>query len=513
MCTSKHCSTQTHKTSQNASEGFSAPISQALSAEGSSVEARPLGSIAKSSSPCDVLTESLGTKKQNFDLQRTARKIYFEDAKEKGEMYPKHRTASCWYCSTANTQEGEHPSLILRADGSTGTAFVAKCKSVWTCPVCSRQIERIRREEISTAMNYFYKEVKGKQAAMVTFTFPHNKDQSLAEILKLQQAAFRRLRSGEAWSRFKDVFGFEGLIRGLETTFGFANGWHPHTHEIWFLDSSSVQKKKIKAIENYINARYRYKKLTARREEVLSLLHSGKKGIELAFHSMLTERWIDSCIAVGLAKDADIEDMKKRSIDTVFNASTGDYIAKSDRSKNWGADSEIASSKSKRSLNKERFHPFDFLVQYQETGEFRWRKLFMEYSNAFKGKRHIYWSPGLKERVGLIDIDDEELDLDPVDESEDMIFPIKEFPRFRSAPTRAIIALSTIFQNKMTQEEGQEWLDDAISSIPERRWCDTQEDFTHEDEAKWKDAFKRKKDDLYRRDVLLMYLNEQYEES
>ena len=32
--------------------------------------------------------------------------------------------------------------------------------------------------------------------------------------------------------------GFKGLIRSLEVTHG-ANGWHPHTHELWFLKGSA----------------------------------------------------------------------------------------------------------------------------------------------------------------------------------------------------------------------------------------------------------------------------------
>lgn len=42
----------------------------------------------------------------------------------------------------------------------------------------------------------------------------------------------------------KEELATAGLIRALELTHG-ANGWHSHTHELWFFDAnSSVESEK-----------------------------------------------------------------------------------------------------------------------------------------------------------------------------------------------------------------------------------------------------------------------------
>lgn len=49
------------------------------------------------------------------------------------------------------------------------------------------------------------------------------------------------------FKKFKDGIGYEGLVRGLELTYG-SNGWHPHTHELWVLDfweEDSDRSKKL----------------------------------------------------------------------------------------------------------------------------------------------------------------------------------------------------------------------------------------------------------------------------
>ena len=79
---------------------------------------------------------------------------------------------------------------------------------------------------------------QGYQVVMVTFTFPHKSWQSLGDLLARQADAFKRLRKGRPWDTMKADRGFKGLIRSLEVTHG-ANGWHPHTHELWFLKGSA----------------------------------------------------------------------------------------------------------------------------------------------------------------------------------------------------------------------------------------------------------------------------------
>jgi hypothetical protein len=49
------------------------------------------------------------------------------------------------------------------------------------------------------------------------------------------------------------------------------------------------------------------------------------------------------------------------------------------------------------------------LAYLSSLGWSKFGDLFAEYSKAFKGKSSVFWSRGLKEKIGLLEKDDEEL--------------------------------------------------------------------------------------------------------
>lgn len=119
-----------------------------------------------------------------------------------------------------------------------GGAFyrgLATCGSVWACPVCAAKVQERRREEIAEGFKWAYDE--GLQPVMVTLTFPHQAWQKLGDLVLQQREALKMLRKGRGWDKFMRQLGYRGLIRALEITRGNA-GWHPHTHEIWFVSQS-----------------------------------------------------------------------------------------------------------------------------------------------------------------------------------------------------------------------------------------------------------------------------------
>jgi len=100
------------------------------------------------------------------------------------------------------------------------------------------------------------------------------------------------------------------------------------------------------------------------------------------------------------------------AVDVVDNASASDYLAKHDNKKNlsWGVDKELTKPFSKAS--KELLHPFqlaDISAQGIAGTSKKAGDLFAEYSKAFKGKSSVFWSRGLKQKLGLLEKDDEEL--------------------------------------------------------------------------------------------------------
>lgn len=240
---------------------------------------------------------------------------------------------------------------------------LSTCSSVWGCPVCSAKIQARRRQEIVKAIKYAYSH--GLKVVMFTFTHPHNKSHGLKDCIEMHNFALRRLRAGGAWKKFKDRIGYQGLIRSNEVTHG-ANGWHWHCHELWFVRADLDIAKEIDFVK---------------------------------------DKWYKSCKDAGFTI-SDIEAFFEHSIDVIDNAKSSDYMAKSGAS--WGADRELTGGASKKGAGR---NPFDFLVSDDKKDEL----LFMEYVRATKGKCQMFWSPGLKDKVGIANKTDEELNKEEMD--------------------------------------------------------------------------------------------------
>ena len=82
----------------------------------------------------------------------------------------------------------------------------------------------------------------------------------------------------------------------------------------------------------------------------------------------------------------------------------GDYLAKQDDSRRWGFAEEISKATSKAGRAK-GVHPHHFLVR-KASGD---RAHFVEYVQAMKGRRQLFWSHGLKALVGVDEVSDEVL--------------------------------------------------------------------------------------------------------
>jgi len=211
---------------------------------------------------------------------------------------------------------------------------------------------------------------------MFTFTVPHTFSDILRDLLLKEAESFKMLRTGSVWQNHKQKIGFIGLIRSLEITIG-VNGWHPHTHELWFVDQS-CDAEELKKI--------------------------------------ILQKWEDACLKTGLLASDKIEAFRKHSVDIKDNCTNSDYLQKFDKSKAWGVDREIAKSSSKSSSSG--CHPFELLcecVGNLPTSKDKRSEMFLEFVESTKGKKQLYWSQGLKKLVGIIDKTDQEI----CEESED----------------------------------------------------------------------------------------------
>lgn len=306
---------------------------------------------------------------ERYELLATARKVLSAEGLRQGLVYGHdyHRTAKCRFIRCGG------PNVEIHREKQSGGAFyvnLTACGSVWTCPVCTALIQERRRQEIEAAVEWAYG--KELQPMLVTLTFPHRHWHKLIDLLTQQAAALKMLREGATWTRWKTRNGFEGLIRSLELTHGL-NGWHPHTHELWFV-GAHVQASVAKA--------------------------------------QILARWESACAAAGLLDLADAAQLKafrEHAVDVKGWCSASDYLAKQDDSRHWGVDREIAKASSK-SGKASGVHPFGLLALARD-GDARAAALYVEYADAMRTKRtrQHYWSPGLKRKVGVNEKSDEDL--------------------------------------------------------------------------------------------------------
>lgn len=314
-------------------------------------------------------------RKDRYKVLSGVRKMLLKEGSKRFPDLPTkyHRSTLCKHALTGSQV------AVLRSK-QHGKAFfdgLQTCGNVWTCPVCAAKVQERRRLEIAKAMEHFYKTEK-RQAVMVTFTFPHKNFMKLKDLLNKQAEGFNFLRKGKQWDKFKEENCFEGLIRSLEVTYG-ANGWHPHTHELWFVNSKV----------------------------------DGAKFIEV-----VKEKWKKACIKSGLLDANDLNQLKafeEYSVDIRFNCDTSDYLAKVDNKDNlksyWGADRELAKATSKGKRDGKGMHPFQLVVDNKYD-------LFIEYVDAIRGKAQLFWSRGLKSKVGIEDKTDEELSKEKEDNAD-----------------------------------------------------------------------------------------------
>jgi hypothetical protein len=74
----------------------------------------------------------------------------------------------------------------------------------------------------------------------------------------------------------------------------------------------------------------------------------------------------------------------------------------------WGLEDEMTKGHTKKANHGET--PFDFLRAYLvDSTDKQAGVLFKEFAETFKGKRQLFWSPGLKKRYAIGELTDEEL--------------------------------------------------------------------------------------------------------
>ena len=301
---------------------------------------------------------------ERWGLLSVAREVLrpFHRKDKKGQLQKKFRVVQCMRLPIENDVQ------VMKKNNTAHYAGLNTCGSVWTCPVCASKITEKRRVELRGAMDRW--QDQGGSVVMVTSTIPHTLHDRLDDILKDLKIARDKWRNRKGWKKSISQFGIKGTVRSLEITLG-KNGWHPHIHELFFLDETykSDQISKLK--------------------------------IELFL------QWSSALDSAGY-NNASIA-----AFDVQDGSAASDYVTK------WGMDSELTKQQLKRA--GQGYSPFDLLrsvIQDGDVSENSAGSYFVEYAFATHGKRQLYWSTGLKKLLGVDDKTDKDLCDTPEQDSE-----------------------------------------------------------------------------------------------
>lgn len=231
---------------------------------------------------------------------------------------------------------------------------VQRCGSVWNCPVCSAQISEGRREELKQGMAHWRSQ--GGAVYLLTLTNPHHCGDNLIQLLEGQKKALHRLWTLRKSREMFKQLGKVGHIIATEVTHG-VNGWHPHYHILLFF-------------KNVINAK--------------------------ALQGFIASCWQNCCKKSGL-KVPSIE----HGCDLQDGTYADKYVGK------WGLEDEMTKGHIKKGREGGRT-PWD-LLRLSEDGDESSGHLFQVFANAFKGKRQLSWSKGLKSLLLVEEVSDETL--------------------------------------------------------------------------------------------------------
>lgn len=291
---------------------------------------------------------------KRFILQSVARKFL-----------PKSRTDKCLRLRQKCKEVEVWKSHEFKTASFAG---LQTCGSVWACPVCSAKIAERRRVEIIAAMTAH--KAAGGCVNLLTLTAPHQRTDNLAELLKKQAKALNSFWNDRTVKAISKAMGMVGQIRALEVTHGRLspsnNGWHPHYHVLQFggIGADLVPFDAVQRLE---------------------------------WEGTLYLRWASACVRAGLGEPSRAHGLK---LDDGSKAAK--YVSK------WGLEDEMTKGHTKKALHGET--PFDFLRSYlADRTDKQAGALFREFAETFKGKRQLYWSPGLKARYAIGELSDEEL--------------------------------------------------------------------------------------------------------
>lgn len=286
-------------------------------------------------------------------------------------LLPKSRISKCMKWRVPDRD------IELIRGKETGKAYyhgLQVCSNPWACPVCGRKIRERRKVELQGGIAAA--KAMGWQVYLVTLTAPHRLGDDLKTKIDLMEKAARKLSSDRACIAFRKLIGLEGTVRAWENTYG-ENGHHPHFHFLYFINPKGY--------------------------------HVGPKEVEFG----LCRLWQNACVKVGLPCPSDAHGCRVDGGERAAN-----YVSKG----NWGLESEMTKGFIKSSKTKEGRSMSDLLrAVLADKSDKQSAAIFCEYVEAFHSKLQLVWSKGLKKRLAVVDLTDEEINQVEADDTPQLL--------------------------------------------------------------------------------------------
>lgn len=355
----------------------------ARSAPGRTLAGVPLGIVIRNPSPEDPrgLQADVFPSDEAQDPHKLARANRWALKSVVNKLLPGSITSKCmvWRAPVV----GHGLANIDLCKGQThGKAFyqgLLSCGQLWPCPICAAKISERRRQELQEAMKRA--KALGWKVFFVTLTIRHGIGDDIQELLDKQADALKRLSHGKysVKNQLRDLYAqigdtnpseIHGYIRALEVTHG-DNGFHPHFHILVFTDPNVIPH---------------------------TLLH------------VYRDAWKRACRLSGLPEPSD-----EHGVTVEDGSKASDYVSK------WGLEDEMTKAHAK-TAKKDSLTPFGLLRAYLDGDDPRYPperagKLFQVYAAAFKGRRQLFWSVGLRKLLDVApEVSDEVLVSLPEDE-------------------------------------------------------------------------------------------------
>lgn len=335
----------------------------------------PLGNL-RNSRAAEGLTgpESVSncTKKSSLsnDAKTVAQSSRFDLQRTSAALLPDMRVAHCIWTATGALVD------LLRRGEDARFHGVQTCGSWSSCPVCSARIAEVRRQELRALEEWAGSPRRGVRMVLMTLTARHRR-RSLRVMTERLTRARDLMQGRKAYQRLRQLH-LVGSVTVREVTHGDRNGWHPHYHILLLVKADSDR-------------------------DALSLVEP--------FRVV----WL-SCL-----RKAGLTGTSERAFDVRSGDAVSAYLSKHGRDESdkaaaasaragWGMAEEMTQSRAKRGRgtpDAPSRSPMQILRD-AAAGDDAAGRLWQEYCRVMFRKPQMIWSDGLKARIGLGEVDDED---------------------------------------------------------------------------------------------------------